>query len=372
MASRNYKDYVRSVFEPLAGAAGRLDLLEKLRTEPVPADRKDVQFERFKTFKIDQSDVVYLPNGGFAALYQHSGGRYLAVSSSGIIAQDEQNIIKWAIARDLDQDIFDECTFLCFAHELKGYYRLADRFRAPEEALNVVDVINDEYEYHNFSDLFSFYRPVLVIRIPEDNYYYNLDIFRITAELCCEIEPLRSAIIDGELASVLLKLAGSPAVPNENIFQAVTASHFRHAFLELYRCLESIFYLPWMVELKRVGDITTRACELKKTCRTALNWREKELPSMERIFELIPGSASLDALENESQLFKDIKGGKEFSRNQLGRRIYSIRNGMVHHEDYDEPNQYKPNDVQWRILSLYIANVIFDISKEFEWDLATA
>lgn len=369
MANRDYKVFVRSVFEPLANAAGRPELVEKLNTEPVPDDRKDAQFERFKSFKVDQSDVVYLPNGGFAAIYRHSGGRYLGVSSAGLISQDETNILQWAVEQGLEQEMFDECTFLCFAHYLKGYYRLADQFRAPEEALNVIDVVGEGYTGHAFSDLFLYYRPVFVLRIPEDSSYFTTDIFGIAAELCCKNEALRSAIVDDELATVLLSLIGSSPVPNENLFQAVTASHFRHAFLELYRCLESIFYLPWMIELQTAGAIRTRAFELKQTCRVTLQWREKELPSMEKLFTLFPETELVRTLEDRIEHFKELKSGDDFTRIQLGKRLYTIRNGMVHHEDYKEPNQYKPNDVQWRHLSLYVAHVLLAITSKYERDL---
>lgn len=346
MARRDYKLFVRSVFEPLTNSAGRPDLLDKLTTEPVSDDRKSKQFQKFSSFKIDQSDVVYLPNGGFAALYRDFEGQYFGLSSAGLITKDETKIFEWAASKGFVQQEFDECTFICFAHELQGYYRLADRFRAPEDALNVIDVLSEDYKGHSFSELFTYYRPVILFRIPEDSSLLMRDIFGIAAEICCGSDVLRSAIIDDELAAAIRSLIESTSVPNENLFQAVTASHFRHAFLELYRCLESIFYLPWMIELKTAGEMSIRACELKNTCRTALHWREKELPSMEKMFNLFAGNESLEALENTIDFFRDIKNSEDFNRTQLGKRLYRIRNGMVHHEDYEEPNKYKPNDVQ--------------------------
>jgi hypothetical protein len=369
VAGRDYRDFVRSIFEPLTSAADRPDLLENLTTEHVDPDRKDEQFERFKTFEIDLSDVVYLPNGGFVALYRHCGGKYVAVSSAGLIAQDEVAITQWAIDHGFEPDSFDECTFICFVHHLSGYYKLADRFRAPQDALDVIDVIGKGYEGHAFEDLVSYYRPVLVFKIPLDSTYAASDIFDVATDLCCKIEALRSAIVDSELANVILELSQTRSVPNENLFQAITASHFRHAFLELYRCLESIFYLPWMLELKAAGKIQTRACDLKLTCRTALQWREKELPSMERLFSLIASDKRLDVVEDSVELFTELKNSVDFSRGQLGKRVYAIRNGMVHHEDYEEPNQYKPNDNQWRSLSLYIALVLAKITIKYERDL---
>ena len=369
MAGKDHKEFVRSVFEPLANAAGRPDLLENLVTESIAEDRKEEQYARFKSFRVDQSDVVYLPNGGFAALYTHSGARYFGVSSAGLIAKDEADILSWAADQGLEHQALDESTFLCLAHYLKGYYRLVDRFRAPEEALNIIDVVSDDYIGHAFSDLFSYYRPVLIFRFPEESLYFQAGIFDVAVEICCYFEPLRSAIVDKELASSLLNLVGILSVPNENLFQAVTASHFRHTFLELYRCMESIFYLPWMIELKSAGRIHTRACDLKKTCRDTLEWREKERPSIEKLFALVQGGAGLDPLENAIELFKDLKNGSDFHRSHIGNRLYTIRNGMVHHEDYEDPSQYKPNNVQWRQLALYVARVLYEVTSIYARDL---
>jgi hypothetical protein len=372
VAGKDYKVCVRSIFQPLATAAGRLDLLDKLTTLPVPDDRRKEQYARFKSFKIDGSDVVYLPNGGFAALYVHHAGRYVAISTAGLIRQDEETLTNWASSHEFEPEELDECTFMCLAHHLKGYFRLADEYRSKDEALNVIDVIAPDYQGHAFDRLYSYYRPVFLFRIPADSTFFSAGVFTITTDLCCNNPALRSPIIDDELVAPLTDLSAMPAIAAENLFQALTASHFRHAFLELYRCIESIFYLPWMLDLKAASKIHTRAVDLKQTCRTSLNWREKEEPSMERIFGLLPGDKQLDETEDAIELIKDLKNADEFERSQLGKRLYAIRNGMVHHEDYERPNQYRPNDQQWRFLALYLALALVRIVRSHERDLTPA
>ena len=371
MAGRDYKDFVRSVFAPLADAAQRPELLDRLTTAPVVEERKADQFSRFKTFKFDASEVVYIPNGGFVSFYNHSGVRFLAVSSSSFILKDESELADWAMGREIIDEALDESTFLCLAHYLKGYYRLADRFRAPEEAVDVIDVVDDHYSGHPFSDLISCYRPIFIYRIPPDNMMMDENIFDIASDLCCHIYSLRSALVDDELADAIKRLRALSTVPNENLYQALTASHYRHVFLELYRCLEAIFYLPWILDLKRSGGIDTRAIDLREVCRSSLQWREKELPSMEKVFALLNPNEKLDRLEDAIILFKDLKNAPDFSRVQIGRRIYAVRNGMVHHEDYDEPNKYKPDDSQWRSISLYVALVLEGIARTYQRDLTS-
>lgn len=369
MSRLSYKTCVRSIFEPLALAAGRMDLLETLNTQPVASNRKHEQFRRLASLRIDTSDAVYLPSGGFVALYCHCGGRYLAVSSSALVADDENKLLEWASQREIEQDIFDESTFLGFAHFLKGYYKTVDRFRIKADATDVIDVVDVNYLGHNIDDLISYYRPVHVFKLPDDNPLQDHDIFDIASDVCCSVSSLRSVMVDEELSGAIDKLRLYSSVPNENLYQALTASHYRHVFLEVYRCLEAIFFLPWLLEFKKHGQIQARAVDLKLVCRSALLWREKEKPSIEQVFGLVSGDAILDSLESSIELFADIKNSDSFSRHQIGGRVYAIRNGLVHHEDYEQPNQYKPNNVQWRLLSLYVATILERIIRIYQRDL---
>jgi hypothetical protein len=369
MAGRDYRKYVTSVFEPLARAASRPDLLAKLSTAAVENDRKKEQFSYFKSLKIDSSNIVYLPNGGFAAIFDREDGRFFAVSSAGLNATEEESLITWGASIGLDQTDLDESIFIFLAHELKGYYRLGDRFRAPEEALNAIDIINDEYAGHRYDDLYSFYRPLFLFRIPVENALIDADIFALASAMCVENSPVRSQILDDNVNNALSDLRVFPSVNQESIFQALTSSQWRHVFLEIYRCMESIFYLPWILDLKRSGGMVGRAYDLKYSCRTSLLWREKERPSMEKLFALFAVDAELDAVEDEIEVFRELKRGDNFSRPMLGSRIYTIRNGLVHHEDYEEPNAFRLDDAQWKAVSLYLALALKRILQLHERDL---
>lgn len=369
MAGRQVRNYIRSVFEPLAAAASRPDLLKKLKTADLAEERRETQYAQFASVKLDGSNIVYLPGGGFLAIYSHSGGRYVALSSSSLNSDEEDALSVWAAAAGLEESNLDESTFLFLSHDLKGYFRLNDNYRVANNALNAIDIVTTDYAGHAFEDLYSYYRPVYLFRIPESSFYFASDVFEIGTSLCCDNEPLRSHIIDSDISAVLSDLSNFKSLPQENLFQALTASQWRHVFLELYRCIEALFFLPWIVELKKSIPIQMRAFDLKSSCRASLRWREKEEDSIVSLFEMLAADKYLDAIEDKITVFIELKSLPSFSRGSLGRRIYKVRNGLVHHEDYEEPNKYKLDDAQWRFLSVYLGLALVQLHRKYERDL---
>ena len=370
MAGRSAKDYIRAVFEPLVIAADRLDLLEQLKTADLPESKKARQFQKIKTFNFCDSNIVDLPNGGFLCLYSNDEGQFAALSSSGLNSQEEEEIERWVIDEDLELLEMDECTFLRLSYDLKGYMRLEDGFRAKSKARDAIDVIDINYIGHKFEDIYNMYQRVFIIKIPVNSTYYNCDIFNIASNLCCNHARLRSQIVDYEVSSLLLDILEVKYIVSENVFLAVTSSQWRHFFLEIYRYIESMFYLPWVLDLKSIASIPLRASELKKYARSSLDWREKERPSIKKLFSLIPRDAEIDSAENKIELFKEFKNSDEFNQEMLGNKIYNIRNSLVHHEDYDDPAPLSLLSSEWRALSIYLILIVLRLHNQYGRDLS--
>ncbi|MEX3939953.1 hypothetical protein AB4Y44_10455 [Paraburkholderia sp. BR10937] len=68
--------------------------------------------------------------------------------------------------------------------------------------------------------------------------------------------------------------------PIDNARTAVVASHFKHCYIELYRCLEWLYALPRAIAVKRELGLATKATALARTFRSELGWRRKELDSL--------------------------------------------------------------------------------------------
>jgi hypothetical protein len=169
----NWKAVVESVFEPFTKASGRVDLLPLLTTEDLPKEVKQLQFKRFKTSKLLGVNAAHLPGGGFLCLYEHTDGRYLAFTLPTLNEADEKSVYDWGDSLGLVQEDLDASSFLFLCHELKGYFLTKSYYRKKDEALNIIDVVNDRYNGHSFDDLISFYEYVYVFKISEENPFYN-------------------------------------------------------------------------------------------------------------------------------------------------------------------------------------------------------
>lgn len=353
------KDVTASVFEPFAHAASRTDLLPKLRTEDLPKEVKPVQFERFKTIKLRGTDVAHLPGGGFLCLYEHIGGRYLAFTMPRLNEADDSTVSQWGDDLGFQEEELDQSTFLFLCHELKGFFSIRSQYRRSEDALDVIDVVTDGYKGHSFKDLFNLYEQVYVFKIPKNNSLYSSGISTYGFNLCSAFTGARSAIITQQINEVVYNLGQHPVVAKDNLFQALTSTQWRHFFIEIYRCLESIYYFPWVLELRDTGGLDVPIAALKAHCRTSLNWREREEPSILKIFGTVTPDPDTITLEKSIKRFKQHTKNKTFKRDTIGREVYHIRNSLVHHEDYEKPDKMLMTGKEWEEISLYLSKVLY-------------
>lgn len=358
------EDVAASVFAPLIQASSRTDLAAALKTEQIAEADKDRQYKRYNTVKLLGANAAHLPGGGFLCLYEHVDGRYLAFSVPNLNEADEEQVTDWSLTLGFVQESLDQSTFLFLCHHLKDLYSIKPAYRRLDAATDVLDVIGENYQGHAFSDLIEFYQTVFVFRVPADNALYDADISHHGFNLCSAFSGARSRIVSEEINAAIIELSTYEHIPKDNLFQALTATLWRHYFLEVYRCIEAIHYFPWVLELKSKGSISNTVSELKEYCRTTLNWREREEPSIMKIF----GSVNLDKatsdLEANIAPFKKFINDPKFKRDSLGKEIYRIRNNLVHHEDYENPEKIIFTVKQWEDISMYVTRVLLCYTRE--------
>jgi len=363
-------DVVASVFAPLIQASGRTDLADKLRTEKIDASEQEQQYKRYNSVKLLGTNAAHLPGGGFLCLYEHADGRYLAFSVPNLNEADEQHVTDWSVKLGFEQENIDQSTFLFLCHYLRDLYSIKPAYRKLSAAADVLDVLGDDYQGHAFSDLIDFYQTVYVFRVPADNALYDADVSHHGFNLCCSFSGARSRIITQQINAAVIELGTYEHIPKDNLFQALTANLSRHYFLEMYRCIEALYYFPWVLELKDKGGIASTVSELKEYCRTTLNWREREEPSIRKIFGSVTLDGATTALEKEIELFKTFLNSRDFKRESLGKEIYRIRNNLVHHEDYENPQRIDFTVQQWEQLSIYVTLILLCYSREHSQDFS--
>ncbi len=366
------KDVTASVFEPLANASGRIDLLPKLKTQDIPDDIRKVQYKRFNTVKLRGTNVAHLPGGGFLCLYEQMGGRYLAFTMPRLNEADDASVSQWGDELGFQQEEMDQSTFLFLCHELKGFFSIRSQYRRQQDALDIIDIIANDYRGHLFEDLYNVYETPYIFKIPKNNSMYGETISSYGFMLCSSFTGARSAIITNEVNNTIRELGTHSVISKDNLFQALTSTQWRHFFIEIYRCLESIYYFPWVLELRASGGFDVPISVLKAHCRSSLNWREREEPSISKIFGTVEPDGDTVALENAIKRFKQYTKNKTFKRDSIGREIYHIRNSLVHHEDYENPDKMQLTGKEWEEISLYISKILLkyvsDHTHEFTID----
>ncbi|MBJ9750860.1 hypothetical protein [Burkholderia cepacia] len=143
----------------------------------------------------------------------------------------------------------------------------------------------------------------------------------------------------------------------DNARTAVVSSHFKHCFIEFYRCLEWLYSLPWAISVKQNLQLTHPATKLARTFGKELGWRRKEKDSLiyllrdaeihlypsDQLNKCLLSSADAEpvAANGEvtgpgSEFDNKHKEWKAVLATKVATRLYQIRNQFVHQFDQED------------------------------------
>lgn len=143
----------------------------------------------------------------------------------------------------------------------------------------------------------------------------------------------------------------------DNARTAVASSHFKHCFIEFYRCLEWLYSLPRAIAVKRELGLTEPATKLARTFSKELGWRRTEKDSLTLLLrdaeihsyptpqlarcllaapEPEPVANAGEAMGAGTEFDKKHNKWKSELRNTVASRLYQIRNQFVHQFEQDD------------------------------------
>ncbi|MBP7816191.1 MAG: hypothetical protein KA085_08705 [Phenylobacterium sp.] len=358
--ARYLKHCVESAFAPFVAAAGGPNYAAQLTTADLPEERKAAQFSKFRSLKPFGGDPLYLPGNGFIARFAHSAGAFLCVSDHHLDDEGKEELNEWAAGEGLLEGALDEASFLVLCDELGGFYKPLGLNMKKERAENLLGVVNDAYEGHDINDIIEWYQSVSIFDIPEDHYALTANAYRIAAGLVSSNRAYRPEIIGDEMATAIHALNLLPNINPENLYFALTSTHWKHTFLDLYKCLEAIFYLPWTSVLRDSLKSELTALALAKECRRSLIWREREKVSIARLFETLPDLICKPPTLAAIAPLQDLVGNNA-NKDKYGERIYKIRNELVHQEDYEDPTPIEIPKNFWLPICLYLSGILKEL-----------
>ena len=359
--SRNAQEYIREVFRPLVEEAGRPDLLLKLRTKNISDTIKDEQFNKFNNMKFLSDPVFWINFSLIKATYDDQ--IFVFIFGASDVANGYEEVQNFAETRDGFLRPIDPAEFLLLRTAISNRYRILPELsgqRASDDIIGIAD--EDGYEGHEIQDLIGYFQNVVCLQFGRDTSIADQESINLCIDLCKHCPSMRSQIIDQELCTKIADLRIYKLVPPENLFDAITSNHFRQSFLELYRILESVFEIPFFVKLSTDIKTSLSLRDLSLLIEDKLGWRRKEEDSMVDALELCDEPLLLDQKILQIAAFSGI--GDEPTKASVARRIYKIRNSIVHHKVRYDTTSFRVKSDDWKTIVVFITDIVDDICKK--------
>lgn len=364
----NFREYMNAVFGELAKTAGRNDLLSALKTADLSTAHRTSQIDKLKKLAMVKDEPIRLMNSQFLGRLHHGEKLLLFLSTEGCAQAEIDALEKELEAFKVEPHYMDEATFLFLKLNLGDLYKLKKEYASPAAAENIVSISESEgYDGHEIWDLINAHDEISVFSIDQDSLLSDRSPWYIASHCACSLRSWRPKEFPQELASEFRTLLSIGNVSPELIYYALTSLHWRQCYLETYKLIESLFYLPWVRRLKRDHGFEKDGLTIARQLREAVGWRQKEKDSIEALFELagedIVKSKNLESVA----AFRDFDFEKAEEKT-FARRIYKIRNVLVHHEDFEDTAPIKFSNDDWPVIVDYLVRIAQRLYRNFYQD----
>lgn len=232
-----------------------------------------------------------------------------------------------------------------------------------------------KYTGHSLQDLMQCIEPFFLFEIAQDSLLYCREHSDI-GQIICSFFPAFFVLPLDLLAPSFqnLMISGGNFLRSENVFNSLTSAHWRHSFLELYRCIEALYSLPRAITLRNKLNLKVAGAAIAKACYSELGWKRKEEDSIRRLFKLLPNSIAMSSKVEEIDLFSSYN--LDFSTpesglnsyEKLGELVYRVRNSLVHHLELDD--EFIPqNENDWLLILGFMLSAVEKIYATYDVEL---
>lgn len=251
---------------------------------------------------------------------RHGESYYVAWSAAPIERHQQVN----GILRDTS-----ECAGLCTF--LWGQSEWPLQQFDPYQVVNLVRDRKGEFARKLIAEFFA---PTTILEVTRDFAEQTPDLWSTQRAFGASSLAAGQAVLaitdrtKAEMLSILDSSSGR--VVFDHLFRAVTAAHWEHLFLDVYRCLERMFTTPYVVQVQRcmtalqpsAPPISTQ--ELESILVDKIAWRPKELDAIVELF----GGCSPNTIDGLLKCLPCTTGTDPAS--QAAKAIYSVRNSIAH------------------------------------------
>jgi hypothetical protein len=208
--------------------------------------------------------------------------------------------------------------------------------------------LDEKYSGHDWDDFAEFIESISIFQLESDSRLATLNPICMGYIIYSHLHTNRkpgSEELDETYREIL---ESSLRLSKENIFLSLTSPHWKHTFLELYRCLEGIFLIPRAMELKSEINYSKSTLTLARKCVENLIWRRKEEDSLVQLISALELSIIKNSKLFNIGIFKDADSN-DFKK--IASKLYKIRNQLVHQI---EDSSLLMTDSEWKDIVLFM------------------
>jgi hypothetical protein len=364
---------MKAAFEPIIDCAA-VDLTKyHLKTEHLEGHELYQQAEVLRKLKAEDKAVILC--GGSPYLKAKSGDDenlyFIGIDS---LSKDEEIYLD-EIMGDIGgtREDFLPCHFLFCRFYLSDLYRIKSQYRRKDYCRDILSVSEGkDYAGHQFHSLIDLFQKIAIYKFNSDNINHQDNFWSLPVYIALQMRSLRSDIVTDALTDRIGNLSDHLNGDLENIYNALTSTHYTQIFLEIYRYFENIFALPWGITIKQFFNLSDSALPIALDCRRQLRWRAREEDSIRALFTMV-GYNTLESLGvQDIAMFKDVTESDTIASEKaasIGRKIYKIRNILVHKEDFEDNMPLNPREVIDERLLSFCCDVAAEIYSRFQGDI---
>lgn len=394
--SRNAQEYIDCLFKrllahtrfsPEKSASLSIDLKTKDAPSDVQSRFREIKFSEITDPNKDEGkdtiiDLIPLATGGIAVKMSYKHTKSLVLIGSQIKSEELKNIPLDIFEYDESPDL---ALFLILNKEFEQYFHIKSQV-SPENIENILDIVSDSYEGHSVEDVSDFYDSVYTLNINSDSVLTNN-----TTELVIELSRFVPSLLhckDIEFINLINRLSKSEYIDKPMLYDSLISFYSKHAFLDIYRCLEKLFYFAEVYLLRQefLKNYSNFTLEIKKLksilCESKLSWNRTEKVSITKLFQLVLRNEDGSLDENnfnkiyKESIFGDLNGilkglvdeiaMTNKKAEYLASGVYKYRNSLVHHEDKEYKKVKKLSAQEWQILANSVAYFLLAFIQKFD------
>ncbi|KJR41335.1 hypothetical protein MCHI_002762 [Candidatus Magnetoovum chiemensis] len=343
--ARNMKEANMRIFSMLRNYVEDYVKENKKDTHPeglyIRTNNKDKDKEWLKHIKIVTKEICILPSLKTAMFTFKDKHYFVVVGLASDIPFNNEVLSKI----DMNAGIY---TALLSDSEIK-----IRKGTQPVDIYNILLLVEgrkykgSKYEGHDLDDILPYFEPVSVYEIKEQSPIDSKDIYRISGLFIVDNKENVSLSYSDDSLTIYrtIFLEGSDRIPIENITFSLVAVKWQHSFLDIYRCIESLFSIVYLDKLYSGLKIEDKFMKFVEIFEHEIGWKPKEEDAIRSIFKEM----------DDKIILKDA------------RCFYNIRNQIVHLRALNKENIIdKFKDEDWDSLIYITLLLVKEIYGKYE------